>query len=126
MAKTKGKVTKADRVRKYLAEHPDAKPKQAEEALGKYGISAQYVSMVKMNDKKSAANGAESSSAAGSASAKEAPARRGRKPGRKPASAGAVSGDSILAAAAFVENCGGLSQARAAMEAVERIGSAVR
>jgi hypothetical protein len=80
--------------------------------------------MVKMNDRKSSAgaNGGESAAAPAASGAK-----RGRPPGKKSvASSGKLSTQSILAAAEFIQQCGGLSEAREAMAVAEKIGSAIR
>lgn len=45
------KLSTAEKIRRHLAAHPNAKPKQVAEALG---VSAAYVSVLKATDKKKA------------------------------------------------------------------------
>lgn len=53
---TSDSLSKAERVRAYMEENPKASPKEVSDALSKHGITAQYVSLIKMkhNSKKRA------------------------------------------------------------------------
>lgn len=109
-------MTKADRVRKYMQSHPDARPKDVESALKRHGITAQYVSVVKLQDKQR--NGGEAVSDA-------APTvKRGRRPNA--AKSGALSGETLVAAAKLIEACGGASNAQHAIQTAEKIAAVIR
>jgi hypothetical protein len=84
-----------------------AKPKDISEALKAKGVnvSAGYVSSVLSNAK-----------------------RNRKKPGRKKSAAasnGAVTVDSIIAAAKFIKSAGGIDNAKAALKAAEAVAASV-
>ena len=100
------KVNKTQLIKEAMSATPEATPKEIAATLKKYGITATYVSNVKgmMNAK---------------------PKKRGRPKGSPSKSVGrpAATTDTLDAALKFVEQCGGLKAAKAAIEKIERIKS---
>ncbi len=95
----KRRVNKTAKIRDYLAEHPDSSAAEVAEALKAYKISASYVSNVKLKLKKNT------------------------QPRPAPRKARASSDKSILAAAEFINGCGGID---AAIEALDIAAEVVR
>ena len=91
------KTNKTKAIKTYMEKNPQAKPKQVSQALAKQGIkvSPQYVSTIKSLDKQRAPIDEE----------------------------GAVSVTGVLAAKKFVEEVGGIDQARAALAALKLLQS---
>ena len=114
-------INKSEQVRRYMAKHPAAKPKQIAAAVGA-PISTVYNVRATASDKKGAA----------------AKTSVRKKPGRKPAAAAskkravASAGSNghgsidVLGAAEFVKSCGGIAAARKAIDTVETVAAAVR
>jgi hypothetical protein len=102
----KRKVNKTQLIKAAMSATPEATPKEIAETLKKYDITATYVSNVK-----------------GAMNAK--PKKRGRRKGSPSNSVAptAASTDALDAAIKFVEQCGGLKAAKAAIEKIERIKS---
>lgn len=104
----KRKVNKSEKAREYMAKNPKAGPSAVAEALGKQGIkvSAQQVSTIKANAKKSKTAG-------------RAKAPRGRKP------AAAAGSDAYLkqlvAAKDFASSVGGVGNAKKLLSAIEKL-----
>lgn len=104
MAK-KTAVSRSQHIRDYLVENPNAKPKEIVETLGKRGIkvTSNLVSMTKYNQSK-----------------KPAKKKVATKTAPKPKAPTATS-DPLDAAINFVEQAGGFSAAKSAIERIERI-----
>jgi len=100
----KKKVNKTRLIKDALSAAPEATPKEIAATLKKYGVTATYVSNIKstMNAK---------------------PKKRGRPKGspNKSVDRPAATTDTLDAAIKFVEQCGGLKDAKAAIEKIERI-----
>ena len=107
MAKKRAAVSRSQHIRNYMAENPDAKPKEIIEALGKRGIevSSTLVSMAKYNQSRKLAK-------------KKVATKKAPKP-----KAPAAAGDTLAAAIRFVEHAGGFRAAKSAIETIERIRS---
>lgn len=106
------KKTKAYRVRKYMAENPTSQPREVAQALEKFGITAQYVSLVKHKDRQRTEEG-------NSSGVEETqPTKQGH--GHDAALS------KIISAAAFVRECGGVKEAHAAIEAAAQIAKAMQ
>lgn len=91
--------TKADAIRTYMNEHPDASPTAAAEALTKMGVkdvTPQYVSTIKSMDKRKSSGGT--------------------KTDRSP-----ISVEEIFAAAEFIQDMGGYARARQALDVVAKL-----
>lgn len=105
----KRKVNKSEKAREYMAKNPKAGPSAVAEALGKQGIkvSAQQVSTIKANAKKSKTAG-------------KAKAPRGRKP-----VAAANGSDAYLkqlvAAKEFSASVGGVDNAKKLLTAIQKL-----
>ena len=100
----KKKVNKTQKIKDAIAAAPTATTKEIAESLKRYGVTATYVSNVKTAMKKK-------------------PKKQGRPKGTVSKSVGqpAAATDTLDAAIKFVEQCGGLKAAKAAMEKIERI-----
>lgn len=93
-------------IRDYLGNHPDEQPKQIAATLtgqGHKGITAQYVSMVKLQEKKKGR-------IAGKVSARGGATRSGK-----------VTSDELMSAKMFVKSMGGLSRAKSALDIYARL-----
>lgn len=101
----KKKVNKTQLIKEAMSAAPEATPKEIAATLKKYGITATYVSNVK--------------------SSLNAKPKKRRRKGLANKSAGrtAATTDTLDAAIKFVEQCGGLKAAKAAIEKIERIKS---
>jgi hypothetical protein len=99
----KRKINKSQKVRDYLAEHPDAGPTAVAHALKRYSVSAALVSSIKGKS------------------------RTGRRKKRK-ATRGSVRRrvEPVVAAARLIRVCGGIDEAKAALDAAVRIASVLR
>ena len=100
-------VNKTAEVKNYAAANKGAKPQAIAEALKAKGVNASpgYVSSVLSNVK-----------------------RKRKSPGRKKSAAasnGAVTVDSIIAAARFIKSAGGIDNAKAALRAAEAVAASV-
>lgn len=106
MAKRKktASVNKSQAIREYFAEHPDAKPKAAAEALAEKGIvvSAAFVSTIR-------------------STAKRKGGRPVGRPGRKPGIATDSSLETLIQAKKLADQMGGVDAARRALGSLERI-----
>ncbi|MAV34373.1 MAG: hypothetical protein CMJ59_02855 [Planctomycetaceae bacterium] len=113
--KSTAKVNKSQSIRDYLAKKKNARPAEIVEALGKQGIvvSAQFVSTIKTGLKRG--KGKPSRGAGGKRKA-------GGRSGRKQASAGHVTVAQLLQVRTLAERMGGVSQLRAALDALEQLG----
>ena len=102
----KKKVNKTQLIKEAMTAAPEATSREIAATLQKYDVTAAYVSNVK-----------------GMINAK--PKKRGRPKGSPSKSVGqpAKTTDSLDAAIKFVEQCGGLKAAKAAIEKIERIKS---
>lgn len=115
MARSKDGVNKTAEINKYLAESPNASPKEVAEALSARGIeiSAAYVSTIKSNAKR------KTKSAGGAGGGR---GRRGRRPA---AAAGAPVGgsliDTLIKAKKLAEELGGVDEARRILDALARL-----
>jgi len=102
----KKKFNKTQLIKEAMSASPEATPKEIAETLKKYGVTATYVSNVKgmMNAK---------------------PKKRRRRKGSPSTNVGrpVATTDALDAAIKFVEQCGGLKAAKAAIEKIERIKS---
>ena len=93
------KINKSQLIRDQLAKTPDASPTEVAERLGK-GFDAAYVSTIKSNEK-----------------------RKAEKKGRKPSKNTKLlaTAEQIALAIKFVKEVGGIEQAKAALDTIERI-----
>lgn len=130
-ADTGSEKSKSQRVREYLAEHPDARNRDAVEALSSHGVTAADVSNVKMQirkkaEKQKSAKARVQSTAAPRSASEHAP-RRPAAPA--PASsatkstppASEVAMGEIEAGLTFVEKVGGIERARQIVDLIARI-----
>ena len=102
----KSEKSNAALIRDYLKANPGVQPKAGAEELtskGYKGITAQYVSMVKLQEKKKAGIPVSARGAKGS---------MGAAVGR----GGKVTSDELMAAKSFVKSMGGLSRAKSALD----------
>jgi hypothetical protein len=100
----KSGASNASVIRDYLNNHPDKQPKEIAADLTAQGykkITPQYVSMVKLQEKKKAGAPTSTRGAAG----------RGGK----------VTSDELMAAKSFVKSMGGLSRAKSALDIYARL-----
>jgi hypothetical protein len=102
-------------VRDYLAEHPDAGPTAVANALKRYGISVALVSAIKS---KGQTGGRKRRT---SKATKRRSVRGRRAPARR---AGRV--EPIVAAAELIRVCGGVDEAKAALDTAGRVASVLR
>ena len=93
----KREVNKTAMVRDYMAKHPNAGPSEVAEALTAHGISASYVSNIKSKLKK----------------------RPRQRPSTRTAHASADG--NVIAAAEFINSCGGFDQALEALDIVQKV-----
>ncbi|MCM2374026.1 hypothetical protein [Aporhodopirellula aestuarii] len=118
MAKKKSDgVNKSQAIRDYYAANPKAKPMEVAEAMKAQGINvtAQFVSTVKSNSKKS-------KTTRGRASAKKSVAKKPAKRATRASKATSeVSLDSLLNAKKLVEEMGGVEGARNALSVLEQL-----
>lgn len=120
--------SKSQRIREYLAEHPEARNRDAVEALASYGVTAADVANVKTQlrkkaEKQKSAKARVHPTAAPSASTAPAPSRTAAAaPAATPAmGAGELAVGEIEAGLAFIENAGGLQRARQIIDLIARI-----
>lgn len=99
--------SKTDLIKEYLASNPEAKGKEAEAALKKHGITAQYFYVVKSNLSR------------GKKRVKKKAAKK-KVVRRKVGSAIDVSVDELQAAAEFAAKFGGLDKLSAAVTALRQ------
>ncbi len=90
-------VNKTAIVRDYMAKHPNASPLEVAEALKAHGISASYVSNIKIKLKK----------------------RTRQRPSTR--TAYTSSDGNVIAAAEFIKSCGGLDEAHEAFEIAQKV-----
>jgi hypothetical protein len=100
--------SKAERVRQYDIEHPDSKPRDVAAALEQFGITAQYVSLIRLKDR-----------------------QKGESPSRAPSKDVSrfdtdLTMTELIAAARFIKECGGLERAQGALRAAAEIANAAR
>ena len=100
----KRKVNKTALVRDYMDKHPEAGPSEVANALKAYKIPAGYVSNIKMKLKKGSGK----------------PLRQRRGSGSTNAA-----GENVVAAAAFIKNCGGIDEARRSIEIAQEVARAL-
>ena len=109
MAKKRGRsgVNQSQAIRGYLAEHPEATPKEIVAGLAQQGVKVS----------EGLAGNVKYTSRSGRGPGK---ARRGRPPGRR-AGAGALTAQDLIEAKRLADQLGGLAQARKALEALEAL-----
>ena len=112
MAKKSATGNKSAAIREALAANPDKGPKEIAEILQAQGfkVNAQYVSIIKSNDKK--ASGAKGRKV------------RVKKAGRKAFSTSVHGFAPMQSALEFIQACGGLDQAKQVLATVEQLRSA--
>src|SRR5690554_5344708 len=91
------KTSKANAIRNFQLENPDATPAVVAESLRKAGykdITPQYVSTIKSMDKRK---------------------------GQGPTKTGKITGDELMAAKDFVDSLGGVNRAKEAMDMLSRL-----
>ena len=113
MAK-KRTVNKSQKVRDYLAEHPDAGPTEVATALNQFNVSAALVSAIKHKSK------------AGRRKKRKANAAKRSVRGRKGASRRSSGVEPLIAAAELIRDCGGVDEAKAALDTAGKIAAALR
>ena len=109
--------SKSQVIRDVLGENPDASPKEVAEIVNakhSLGVTAQYVSVVKSQDKKKGGAGASN----GRTRTKAAAVRATRP---SSGSSNADTPDVFDAAIGLIEAAGGLDAARAALDRLERL-----
>ena len=111
----KRKVNKSQKVRDYLAEHPDAGPTAVANALKRYGVSVALVSAIKSKGK-----------TGGRKSRKAKAAKRRSVRGRKVDGRRTGGVEPVVAAAELIRVCGGVDEAKAALDAAGRVASVLR
>lgn len=111
MAKKRGRsgVNQSQAIRGYLAEHPEATPKEIVAGLAQQGVkvSEGLAGNVKYTSRSGRGPG-------------KARRGRGRPPGRR-AGAGALTAQDLIEAKRLADQLGGLEQARKALEALEAL-----
>jgi hypothetical protein len=108
VARTKKSITKAARVRQYREKHPESTPKQIADALRDYGVTAQYVSMLKVKDRQRAGKDAVPPIATNATTSPAVPV------------------DAMVSAAKLIQQCGGIEHAREALDAAAEVASVFR
>jgi hypothetical protein len=108
----KRKINKSEKVRDYLAEHPDAGPTDVANALKRYGISVALVSAIKSKGK-----------TAGRKRRKAKVTKTRSVRGRKAPATRTGRAEPVIAAAELIRACGGLDEANAALDAAGRVAS---
>jgi hypothetical protein len=108
----KRKINKSEKVRDYLAEHPDAGPTDVANALKRYGISVALVSAIKSKGKTGGPKRRK-------AKAMKRRSLRGRKAPRR--RTGRV--EPVVAAAELIRACGGVDEAKVALDAAGQIAT---
>ena len=111
----KRKINKSQKVRDYLAEHPDAGPTEVATALKRYGVSVALVSSIKGK-----------SQTGGRKKRKAKASRRRSVGGRRGQSRRAGRVEPIIAAAELIRVCGGVDEAKTAVDATGRVASVLR
>lgn len=114
-------VNKSQMIRDYMKENPQAKPLEVATAMQEQGfqVTAQFVSTVKSNAKKSTKTGRRGRPA-GSTKKPAAKATGGAKAATKVKSS-EVTLDSLLNAKKLVQEMGGIEQARSALTVLEQL-----
>jgi hypothetical protein len=110
MAKRR-RVNKSAKVREYLAEHPDAGPAETARALQEYGVTSALVSNVR-------ARGAPGKRKKRKGVARRRSVNRNGAPQRHP-----QTNEPLVAAAELILLCGGVDEARAALEMAGQVAS---
>ena len=114
MAKKKRGVNKSQKVRDYLAEHPDAGPTAVAKALKRHGVSVALVSAIKGKSK------------IGRRKRRKAKAAKRSARSRKFATAGTSAVEPVVAAARLIRDCGGVAEARAALNTADKVAAALQ
>ena len=111
----KRKVNKSQKIRDYLAEHPGDGPTAVANALKRYGVSVALVSAIKSKGK------------TGGRKRRKAKATKRRSVrGRKGQSRRAGRVEPVVAAAELIRVCGGIDEAKAALDAAGRVASVLQ
>ncbi|EMI45797.1 MULTISPECIES: hypothetical protein [Pirellulaceae] len=124
MAKKKSDgVNKSQAIRDYYAANPKAKPMEVAEAMKAQGIdvTAQFVSTVKSNSKKSKTTSTRGRASSRKAVSKKAVKKATRRGPRASKATSEVSLDSLLNAKKLVEEMGGVEGARNALSVLEQL-----
>ena len=111
----KRKINKSQKVRDYLAEHPDAGPTAVANALKRYGVSVTLVSAIK-------SKGQTGGRKRRTAKAARRRAVRGRRTRARPTSRM----EPVVAAAELIRVCGGVDEAKTALDAAGQVASVLR
>jgi hypothetical protein len=111
----KRKINKSQKVRDYLAEHPDAGPTAVANALKRYGVSVALVSAIKSKGKTGGRKRRKAKAT------KRRSVRGWRAAGRRTGRA-----EPVVAAAELIRVCGGVDEAKAALDAAGRVASVLR
>ena len=106
MAKRKT-VNRSDEVRKYLATHPDSKPSAVAQALKEFKVTPGLVSNIKTRMKM---------------------ARRKKKVAKPPSSGAPAQRqlDDVVAAARLIRICGGVKEAKQALDMANQVADALK
>src|SRR5688572_23106337 len=102
-------VNKSQKVRDYLAEHPEAGPTEVARALKQFKVSVALVSAIKGKSK------------AGRRKKRKAKAAKRSVRGRKGASRWPSGIEPLIAAAELIRACGGVDEAKAALDTAGKI-----
>lgn len=113
----KRKVNKSKKIREYMAAHPDEGPTQVATALSRFGITPAHVSNVKAREGTNAAP-------------KRRKKRRatGKRSRRRSTTAGrrTTEAEPLVAAAELIRLCGGVDEAKAALDTAGQIASVLK
>jgi hypothetical protein len=108
----KRKINKSQKVRDYLAEHPDAGPIAVANALKRYGVSVALVSAIKSKGKTGGRKRRKSKAT------KRRSVRGRRAPARRTGQM-----EPVVAAAELIRVCGGIDEAKSTLDAAGRVAS---
>jgi hypothetical protein len=108
----KRKINKSQKIREYLAEHPEAGPTAVANALKRYGVSVALVSAIKAKGRTGGRKGRQSKAA-----------KRRSVRGRKGTARRTGRTEPVIAAAELIRACGGVDEAKAALDAAGRVAS---
>lgn len=126
-AKGDESMSKSERVRRYLADHPEARNKDVAEKLAQYGVTAADVGNVKAQLKKKGGSvrGSKRASTATPAASKPQAATAAAKPAASNSAVDDLNAelgfDVIEAGVEFVKKAGGLNEAQHVLNLIRRI-----
>jgi hypothetical protein len=108
------KVNKSQKIRDYIGQHPEAGPTEVARALKRYGVSVSLVSAIKGRNRPARRK------------RRKAKATRRTVRGRRARFGASIQAAPIIAAAELIRACGGVEEAKAAVDAAGRVASALQ